>query len=442
MFVRLGLCVAIPAAAAVAHAQPALTLGDAARLAAERAAPAAIARTRVDQAQARLTQRRSELLPQLSGGLTQADRTFNTATLGLQFELPGAGRPLFDPRGEVLGPVPTVDLRARVQQNLVDIGAWARLRAARAAIGVADREVLAQAEGAAIDAASSYVRALRAEATLAMRGADSTLAAELLRIARDQLAAGVGIALDVTRAEAQAALVRAQLIAARADQQRTRVDLRRALALPLDAPIAFGDSLGAHLDTADPSVDQAMQDALRTRADLQLLSAQQTATASQLRATRAERLPSLGLVADRGVIGRNYSRMLSTYTWGVQLSLPAFDGFRREGRVSEQAAHLRELDLRERELRAQVEADVHMALLDLVAAREQTVATRERVRLGEQEVAQARERFAGGVAGNGEVITASLNLTSARTLLVDALAQFQFARLALARAQGSVTRLP
>jgi hypothetical protein len=64
-----------------------------------------------------------------------------------------------------------------------------------------------------------------------------------------------------------------------------------------------------------------------------------------------------------------------------------------------------------------------------------------RLRLGEQEVAQAQERFRAGVAGNADVITASLNLNAARTQYIDALTALQAARVALARAEGLVTTL-
>jgi outer membrane protein TolC len=134
--------------------------------------------------------------------------------------------------------------------------------------------------------------------------------------------------------------------------------------------------------------------------------------------------------------------MLATYTLGVQVSLPIFDGLRREGRIDEQRAVEREIDVRRRDLREQIAIEVRGALLDLASAREQVEAARERLRLAEQELAQSRERFRAGVAGNADVITASLALTGARTQLNDALAAFQSARIALARAEGSITDLP
>jgi len=45
------------------------------------------------------------------------------------------------------------------------------------------------------------------------------------------------------------------------------------------------------------------------------------------------------------------------------------------------------------------------------------------------------------VAGNADVITASLTLNVARTDVVTALSAYQAARIALARARGSVTSL-
>jgi outer membrane protein TolC len=64
------------------------------------------------------------------------------------------------------------------------------------------------------------------------------------------------------------------------------------------------------------------------------------------------------------------------------------------------------------------------------------------LRLAEQEVSQAQERFRAGVAGNADVIIALLSLNQARTLRNDALATYQGARVALAKAMGTVRRMP
>jgi len=420
-----------------------LTLGGAARLAAEKSAGPEAARTRVAQAEARVRQRRAELLPSLSGAVSEGERTFNSASFGINFRDPVTGRTAFDPNGEVLGPVRTWDVRGTLRQTIADFASIARVRAARASVTAYGADASSASQQAAAAAAILYVRAVRAEAQLAARQADSVLAAELLGIARDQLAAGVGIALDVTRAQSQLASSRAQIIAARSERDRSRLELQRALGLPFSTPVTLADSL-AGLPTADalPSEQAATERALRTRADLRSASEQIVAAERQLAAVQAERLPSFAAFADQGATGKNTDHLLNTYTWGLQLSIPMFDGFRREGRADEQRSAVRELDIRRRDLAEAVSIDVRGALLDLASSRELLSAAGERLSLAEQEVAQARDRFQAGVSGNADVISASMNLNAARTQMVDARAAFQAARVALARSQGIVSDLP
>jgi len=439
----LFLVAALSTAARAVPAQNALSLGDAARLAAKQSGGVDVARQRVAQAEARVTQRRGALFPDLAAGIAQAERNINSATFGFTFSNPVTGKPLLRPDGEIIGPVPTVDMRYRLQQPLLDLGNVAKWRAAQSSVLAASADVQAQADLAAATAAAVYVRAARAEAQLASRRADSALAADLLRIARDQLQAGTGIALDVTRAESQLANVRAQIIGARNERDRGLLELKRAVGLPLDAPLTLSDSLaGMPVTDGAPDAAVALARATESRADVKALQAQETAQRAASQAIKWERTPQLGLVVDQGVIGKNWNRLLPTYSWGVQLSVGLFDGFRREGRAQEQLAASRETDAKLRELRAQSALEVRAALLDLSAALEQVDAVRERLRLAEQEVSQAQERFRAGVAGNGDVITALLSLNQARTLRNDALASYQGSRVALARAMGEVQKLP
>jgi outer membrane protein len=441
---RLFLLVAVlSTASSTLPAQTALSLGDAARLAAKQSGGVDVARQRVAQAEARVTQRRGALFPDLAAGIAQAERNINSATFGFSFSNPVTGKPLLRPDGEIIGPVPTVDMRYRLQQPLLDLGNVAKWRAAQSSVLAASADVQAQADLAAATAAAVYVRAARADAQLASRRADSALAADLLRIARDQLQAGTGIALDVTRAESQLANVRAQIIGARNERDRGLLELKRAVGLPLDAPLTLSDSLaGMPVGDVAPDAASALARATESRADVKALLAQETAQRAASQAIKWERTPQLGLVVDQGVIGKNWNRLLPTYSWGVQLSVGLFDGFRREGRVQEQLAATRETDAKLRDLRAQSALEVRAALLDLSAALEQVDAVRERLRLAEQEVSQAQERFRAGVAGNGDVITALLSLNQARTLRNDALASYHGSRVALARAMGEVQKLP
>jgi outer membrane protein len=439
--------IAIPAAPSDSIAQqPAatqLTLGDAARLAARQSAPSLSARLRTREAAARVVQTRADLLPSLSALALQNGHTLNSATFGIDFPTPAGEKPFFDPNGQVIGPINTLDVRARVTVPAIDFAARERVTSARLAERASDASARSAAESAAAAAALAYLRATRADAIVQARAADSLLADSLVSIARDQLAAGVGVALDVTRAQSQLAGVHAQLIAARGDQSRTRLELVRAIGAPLDFPVALATPLQAMPVSDDvPSEADAVALALRERPDLVAAQRALEAGRQNTRAIKAERLPTLAAFGDDGAIGKTPSHMLNTYNWGVQVSLPILDGFRREGRVSEQEAVAAGLELDRRELERQVAVEVRSAIIDLASARDQVVAAKERLRLGQQEYAQAQDRFRAGVAGNADVVTASLALNSARNLLIDALAAYQTARVQLARAEGTATALP
>lgn len=426
---------------ATQYATVRLSLADAVRLASRQNANVEIARLRADEADARVRQRRADLLPNLTSYIQEAGRTFNTSTLGIEFPTAPGQKPFFDPRGQVEGPINTTDIRGRLQQNLFDPGALGRVRAAKAFARSSDADADQSAELAATTAALAYVRAMRAEADLRARQADTTLATDLLGIAQSQLQAGTGVGLDVTRARAQLAATRASLIASRNARDRAQLDLARALSLDANTRVILTDSLGGNIgaSVADEAtlVAQAMSKRADLRAEVQRLRAAQTS----ISAVRAERLPTLGLVADDGAIGKVGQRLLNTYTWGIQLSVPLFDGLRREGRIQEQSAIALESRARLRDLELQTAADVHGALLDLSGAREQLDAARERLTLAEQELSQARERFNAGVAGNADVVNASLALTTSRSLVIDAETAYDLARVALARATGSATAI-
>lgn len=149
-------------------AQP-LSLGDAARLAQRRSASARAARYRADQAEARITQRRADLLPHISALALGNGRSFNTATFGL--ELPG-----FDPNGQVISGINTLDFRGRASIDLLDFGALARVSGARSTARASAATAASVGEEAATTAALAYLSTQRADAQLAASQADSVLA--------------------------------------------------------------------------------------------------------------------------------------------------------------------------------------------------------------------------------------------------------------------------
>lgn len=391
-------------------------------------------------AEALTSERRSDLLPSLSLSGSTSAHTLNTVTFGLDFPTAPGQEPFFDPAGEVIGPIRITDLRGRVSQTLLDWSAVERLRAAEDDVDASRAREDGAREAAAVGAATAYVRALHSEARLEAQAADVTLSDELVGVARELLAAGVAVRLDVTRAEAQLAGMRTRLITARSDASRTRLALLRALDLPLGTEIVLTDSLSAGTGEL-PDADQAVETALGERSDLQAAESDIRSARREIAAVGAERLPTVQLAVDDGWIGRKPDNLLNTYLWSLEVSVPIFSGFSNRSRREEERVRAEALTLQTADLRDDVAFQVRDALLQLAAAGDRVEAARVQLELAQQEYDQARERFQEGVAGTADVMTAGLRLNEARLAEVDALAARELARVSLAAAQGTATEL-
>ena len=428
-----GVAAAAPAAPA-ADAPVRLTLAEAVHTAAAESPEARIGTFKSQQASRRAFQSLAALLPSLAGSASTSNRTFNLRAQG--FPLP-ASLP------DVIGPIDNVDARVRVTQTVLDLPSWLQWRAAAlgSAAGRADRD--ASAESAAQTGALAWLRAARGAARVDARRQDLALALELLHLAREQHAAGASPAIDTTRASTQVVASRSALLVAENEVDRARLDLARAVGLDPARPPLPADALSDTSAATDAPTDAtaALAMARMRRPELSAQVARLQRSRTEMRATSLERLPRLDAAADWGLSGQHTEDWKDTRSYSLGLTLPLVDGGRREARIAEQSARVGEEAERDRDLRDQVLAEVRAALLDLASNREQRLVAAERLRLAEEEVAQASERFTSGVAGNIELIDAQVSLLRARDAEIDARFGLASARVALARAAGMARQL-
>lgn len=434
----LPLALALAAGAARAQEPVSLTLGRAVAVAADTAPAVQLAALRAAEADQRVRETRGALLPSLSAAVSEDRRTSNLETFGFSLPLPPGES--IDPK---IGPVDVFDARLRASTPLFDPAGIARVRAVRAAAEGTRADQAAAAETSAQRAALAYVQAERAGATVAARREDVRLAGELVTLAQAQLDRGVATALDVTRARTQLAAAQGLLSVAENQLQQAKLALTRAMGVAPTTAVTIADALGPETAAGAVPADeaQALQAALAHRPELASAAAAERAARLSASAVRAERLPRLDLAADYGLSGINPVDAFPTYNLAVQVSVPVFDGFRREARQEQQQLIAQEARVRSGDLRAQVEAEVRSALLDVASGEDQQRIAAERLRLANEELSQSQERFANGLAGNIEVINAQQNLVRARDAVIEAQAASATARVSLARATGTTLNL-
>ena len=183
-------------------------------------------------------------------------------------------------------------------------------------------------------------------------------------------------------------------------------------------------------------VDDALRTALASRADLKAAEAQLRAAVRVRTATRAERLPSLGVQADIGAIGPRFSQTEHTYTVTGSLRIPIWQGGKASADLEMADAALDQRKAEAADLRGRIESDVRNGFLDLQAATSQLELARNNHELAQETLRLAKEKFDLGVTDSVEVTQAAEAVANAELDRITSLFIHNLAKLSVARAMG------
>ena len=407
-----------------------LSLADAVRRALDEGTAARIATSRVGEAEARAALAHSAFQPQVTAATMAANESINLDTFG--FSLPG--------QPPVVGPFNVVDAHISVALNLLDVAARRRLAAARSGVRVSEEERRRTENDVAGAVASLYVALGRSSARIDEIRANVDLFERLRQLASDQKDAGVGTRLDTTRADFQLARQRQALLLATNQRDAAELALLRAIGADFSTRVVLTDDW-TQAGAPTPALSEALAQAHRERPELAVFGERLRQTALEIEAAQAEKLPTLGTQA-LGTESGNRVRDLSwTRTVAVVASVPLWTGRRVEAEVAGARARRQEILYQQHDAERQVEQEVRQALLALASARSRVELGEQSVRLAQDELEQASDRFKAGVAPSIEVDNAQTSLAAASDLRIDAQADEAQARFDLARATGSIRGL-
>jgi outer membrane protein TolC len=365
----------------------------------------------------------ADLLPNLSGTLRESRQVINLEAYGF---------PAPDP---IVGPFNVFDARVGVSQPVIDIAALNDSRAATYRQQAAKYGVRTARDLVVLVAVNLYLETVAAGSRVEAAHAQQQTADQLLTQAQDLKASGLVAGIDVLRAQVQAQTQRQRSIAAENDFEKFKLQLERAIGLPIGQPVTLTDTM-PYAPVPAPPVDTAVSRALDARPDyLEAKSRVDAAIASE-RAAFGALLPSLHIDADFGGIGQTIAAAHNTYMMAATVRIPIFDGGRTSARRIETQAAVRQREAELAELRGRIEYEVRAALLDLGAADQQVQAARTNVDLAGQQLQQARDRFSAGVAGNLELTQAQEAVATASETYISALYSHNLAKASLARSLG------
>jgi outer membrane protein TolC len=374
---------------------------------------------------------RSALLPNISSTVTEAVQQTNLRAAGVKFNapIPGVNFPT------IVGPFNYTDFRARLTQTIVDLTALNNYRSAEQIIRANEFSVEDARDLTVLAVGGAYLQVIAAAARVESARAQLETANALYKQTADQRSVGLVAQIDVNRSQVQALTQQQRLVSLQNDLSKQKINLARLTGLPPNDQYELTDDLAFSVPPL-PAVDVAVKLALEQRADLRSAEAQVRAAERNRAAARAERLPSLSLNADYGVIGVNPAQSHGTFAVIGTLRVPIWQGGRTEGDIEQAEAALAQREAELSDVRGRVESDVRNAYFDLQAAASQIDVAQKNLDVNEETLTLTRQKFDAGVSDNLAVVQSQDAVASARLDYINSLFAHNVAKLSLARAIG------
>ncbi len=383
----------------------------------------------VRQAHGQTLVARSALLPNLTGDLAETVQQTDLAAEGFRFKIPGFAIP------SIVGPFNYFDLRARLSQTVVDLTAWKNYKAANENLHADQLSSQDSRDLVVLAVGGAYLEVLADKARVQSALAQLDTANALYRQASQQRDVGVMAKVDVDRSQVQALTEQQRVTSFENDLAKQKINLARMTGLPPNDQYDLSDDVP--FSTAPPiTVDDALRQAFEQRSDLKAAAAQVRAAGLALSGARSERLPSLSVNADYGVIGTNPAQSHGTFSATGTLRFPIWEGGRTEGDIEQANATLTQRRAELEDLKLEVESEIRKIYFDLEAATSQVEVAQKNVQVAKETLDLTRQRVEAGVADSVELVQSQESLAGAELDYINSVFAHNLAKLSLARATG------
>jgi outer membrane protein TolC len=374
---------------------------------------------------------RSALLPNVIGDFRDVEQQLNLQAQGVRFDvsIPGVSVPA------VVGPFNVVDLRARLSQTLFDRTALNNYRAARETVHATELTARDSRDLIVLAVAGSYLQATAARARAEAAQAQIDTATTLRQRTVQQRGAGLATPIDVNRSEVQLLIQQQRLASLQADFAKQKINLARMTGLPPTDQYELADNV-AFAAAPELTLEDALRQARQHRSDLQAADAHVQAAERALAAAQAQALPSVAVLADYGANRAGTYPFHQTFSIVAAVRVPIWEGGRADGEVQQARAVVGQRVAELEDLKAEIEADIRRAYVDLQAAARQIEVADANVRLSTETLALTRQRFEAGVSDNLSVVQSQESVAVAELDRINSIFAHNLAKLTLARAMG------
>lgn len=412
-----------------------LSLDDAVRLGLERNLTISVDRQTARQVSGLRLNALNALIPSLTATAQTSTKEISLAAMGFQPSLVNSRLPPGTPPLRNIVKVDTSSAQLNVNQQLFNLPAFEIYRAAKIQTAVTDLNALSDRAQIVQNVASQYLRVLADESSIRDDQSQLLTDRELERQAQARKDAGTGTNLDLIRTQVDRQQREQQLVQAQGNLQKDKIQLNRLMGLAADQALELTDPVPYH-ELAVLSLETAKQVAYKRRKDLLSLQAQLRSAELQRRAITFERFPVAKASGYYGVLGETRGLYHGVFVARGGVDFPIFQEAQIRGDRRVADAQLSRLRSEIASGRADVEQQLRSSMFDVATTNDQVKAASSNVTLAAEALSETQLRYRAGVDDTLPVVQAQSTLANAQAQLVNALFQFNQAKLQLARNTG------
>jgi len=252
--------------------------------------------------------------------------------------------------------------------------------------------------------------------------------------------AGVGIKLDVVRAENQLVNNQLQLSQAMNNLEKAKKALNLIMGRKINEPVDLNPAALVPENKTETE-SKIIQTALENRSEIRQLKMKkeidEIATTIQSRATWPTISANLSYsVRDTKVIDSN-SVNNQNLNYGINMNWPVFDGLLTYAKVQKSQNNVIQDQINIDQMTQNIIMEVNQSMLDIQEARERTILAQKSIELAKEALRIAELRYLNGIGISLDVMDQQTGLAQARANLVNAEFDLNISRLKLYKAMGT-----
>lgn len=319
-----------------------------------------------------------------------------------------------------LNPNNYYDAHVRTSIALVNTDIYYNLNIQKQQIKLSEKEVALYKRELIKNIKTAYYNYLMAQSSLSIYESAAALVNKNLKVNQSLNKNGSGLYANVNRAQAEAEIVKSQIVNAKNQVKNAQYYFNFLLNKELEENILTTADIDKELEE-----NLKLQNEINSREEIELISLSVNINETALKMDKNYWVPKINGFLDLGSqsIDWNFDGQSRYYFAGVQMDIPIFNGFKNTTKIKQRKLELDRLNFEKENVTKQLDMTTKMAVNELETANEELTSAKSRTKAAESYFKVLESGYNQGTNSLIEFIDARNQLTQSQ--LQNTLAQYK-----------------